>query len=86
MLVAVIMGWSRSGPGRFAMRSRILRCDARGIVCGCVPGSSCGCVFGIFLGIVSSHSKPSVAWNSEDVLPTSIIPKSPGVFELFPKS
>src|SRR6516165_9909470 len=25
MLEAVIMGWSRSGPGRFRMRSRILR-------------------------------------------------------------
>ena len=36
-----------------------------------------------FLGIVAVTRKPPLTWNSEDVFLTSIIPESPGVFELF---
>src|SRR5450631_1757541 len=74
MLVAVIMGRSRSGPGRFSMRSRALRLRSLRILrlrsrvfLRSRRWFARPLRFEDFLGIVGVTRKPLLYWNREDV-------------------
>ena len=73
MLEAVIMGWSRSGPGRFSMRvedsAQAFAENPAVAFSGLLAVVFSGLLAVVFSGLLgesSSHSKVSVVWNIEE--------------------